>query len=169
MQHRSGAFSGAKALATSILLAASLLVAAGPGRTQTTPDLVDANAPEVKAIAGPWDLVEDVPHQRRCRIQLNGARPDRNVLVVGIQTPCRMSIPELSQARRWGLDRQGHIRLYRDNGKEIVAFNDAFHCCGGRKPDCPRDRWRTPGCAKARPASRSGCHFSFVAVGSSCG
>lgn len=123
MQDRSGAFCLAKALAFLTILTGALPIAVGPGRAQTAPELVDANAPEVKALAGPWDLVEDVPHQRRCRIQLNGARPDRNGLVVGIQTPCRMSIPELSHARRWGLDRQGHIRLYRDNGREIVAFN----------------------------------------------
>lgn len=97
-----------------------LLSAAGAG-AQTPPDLVAASAPEIKALAGAWDVTA-VASSKRCRIQLNGAQPGREQLVAGIQPPCRVAIPALTPVLAWGLGKDGRIHLLAGDGRTVLAF-----------------------------------------------
>lgn len=111
------------------MLAAGLLVLAGVGGAQAqAPIRVAVSAPEIRALAGSWDVVAQATG-RRCRIQLNGAQPGRDDLVAGIQPPCRVAIPALTPVLRWGLGKDGRILLLGADGRDVLGFS------GQRQPD----------------------------------
>ena len=111
------------------------LLLAGPAvHAQTGPDLVAAGASEIKALTGGWDVIAQASG-KRCRIQLNGAQPDaqpgRNVLVAGIQPPCRVAIPALVPVLGWALGKDGRIRLMTAEGREVLIFDSNRQPGGG--------------------------------------
>ena len=109
---------------TTRLAGICLLLSTGAAAiAQTSPDLVAAGAPEIKALAGGWDVVAEGTG-RRCRIQLNGAQPGRDVLVAGIQPPCRTAIPALVPVLGWALGKDGRIRLTAADGRAVLTFEN---------------------------------------------
>jgi hypothetical protein len=98
-----------------------LLLACTAAGAQPATDLVAPDGPEIKALTGAWDVVAE-GSGKRCRIQLNGAQPGRDMLVAGIQPPCRNAIPALTPVLGWGLGKDGRIRLMKADGKEALVF-----------------------------------------------
>jgi Protease inhibitor Inh len=98
-----------------------LLLAGTAASAQPATDLVATSAPEIKALTGAWDVIAE-GSGKRCRIQLNAAQPGRDILVVGIQPPCRNAIPALTPVLGWGLGKDGRIHLMKADGKEALVF-----------------------------------------------
>jgi Protease inhibitor Inh len=98
-----------------------LLLAGTAASAQPVSDLVAPDGPEIKALIGAWDVIAE-GSGKRCRIQLNAAQPGRDMLVAGIQPPCRNAIPALTPVLGWGLGKDGRIRLMKADGKEALVF-----------------------------------------------
>jgi hypothetical protein len=81
--------------------------------------LLAADHAAVKAAAGAWDA--ELANGRKCRIQLN-PKGTRDAPVIGMPTPCRMSMPMLATAAVWGLDTEGRIQFSAADGKLIALF-----------------------------------------------
>lgn len=114
---RYGMFGG---FAVGFALAALAVLMAGRAEAADA-DLLPASAPEIRVVAGAWDIVSQ-PSGRSCHILLNGPKPGGNVLVAGIQPPCRTTMAPLVPVQQWGLGRDGRIRLRSATGKDILIF-----------------------------------------------
>lgn len=118
---RHGMFCGILAGFAMTLLAVLLTgTAAGPAHAADA-DLLPSGAPEIKVVAGAWDIVSQ-PSGRSCHILLNGPKPGGNVLVAGIQPPCRTTMAPLVPVQQWGLGRDGRIRLRNAAGLDVLVF-----------------------------------------------
>ncbi len=98
------------------LLAAALIIAAGPSRAEN----LDFSSVAVNAVAGDWQL-SLANSKNECSVKLND-KPSQDRLLIGIPAPCKKSIKAVLPVMSWALTDSGQILFMGAKGDTLFAF-----------------------------------------------